>query len=62
VGTDGELQAGAHGLALSLSTRAEPTPRGVEASVGVVSLEPLDVAAVGPRLERAARALRGVLR
>jgi hypothetical protein len=34
----------------------------VEASVGVVSLEPLDVAAVGPRLERAARALRGVLR
>ena len=62
VGTDGELQAGAHGLALSLSNRAEPSPGGVEASVGVVSLEPLDVAAVGPRLERAARALREVLR
>ena len=39
-----------------------PRPGGVEASVGVVSLEPLDVAAVGPRLERAARALRAVLR
>ena len=62
VGTDGELQAGAHGLALPLSTRSEPAPGGVEASVGVVSLEPLDPGAVGPRLERAARALRAVLR
>lgn len=62
VGTDGELQAGAHGLAVPLSTRPEPAPGGVEASVGVVSLEPLDVRTVGPRLERAARALRAVLR
>lgn len=62
VGTDGELQAGAHGLAVSLSTAAAPAPGGVEASVGVVSLEPLDVRIVGPRLERAARALRAVLR
>jgi DNA-binding IclR family transcriptional regulator len=62
VGTDGELQAGAHGLAVPLSTRSEPAPGGVEASVGVVSLEPLDVHTVGPRLERAARALRAVLR
>lgn len=62
VGTDGELQAGAHGLAVSLATRAEPSPGGVEASVGVVSLEPLDLGTVGPRLERAARALRAVLR
>ena len=49
VGTDGELQAGA---------RSER----VEASVGVVSLESLDVRIVGPRLEQAARALRAVLR
>ena len=62
VGTDGELQAGAHGLALSLSTPTDPAPGGVEASVGVVSLEPLDVRTVGPRLEHAARALRAVLR
>jgi DNA-binding IclR family transcriptional regulator len=62
VGTDGELQAGAHGLAVSLSTRTDPAPGGVEASVGVVSLEPLDVRTVGPRLEHAARALRAVLR
>ena len=71
VATDGELQAGAHGLAvpvvvastggLSSTVAAEPT-RGVEASVGVVSLEPLDARIVGPRLQRAARALRAVLR
>ena len=62
VATDGELQAGAHGLAVPLAVGAGATPGGVEASVGVVSLEPLDARTVGPRLERAARALRGVLR
>jgi hypothetical protein len=34
----------------------------VAASVGVVSLRPLDVALIGPRLERAARALAAILR
>ena len=62
VSTDGELQAGAHGLAVPLSVRAGATTVAVEASVGVVSLEPLDLDSVGPRLERAAEALRAVLR
>ena len=70
VATDGELQAGAHGLAvpvLAATTGRAPgagDPRSspVEASVGVVSLEPLDARTVGPRLQRAARALRAVLR
>ncbi|WP_076259184.1 IclR family transcriptional regulator [Intrasporangium flavum] len=59
VATDGELQTGAHGLAVPVLTR---DPDAVEASVGVVALEPLDVRTVGPRLERAAKALRAVLR
>ncbi|MEW1955122.1 helix-turn-helix domain-containing protein [Terrabacter sp. NPDC080008] len=62
VGTDGELQAGAHGLAVPLWLGAGPGSVAVEASVGVVSLEPLDAAAVGPHLEHAAEALRAVLR
>ena len=62
VATDGELQAGAHGLAVPLSAGAGTSPGGVEASVGVVSLGPLDPRTVGPRLERAAKALRAVLR
>ncbi|WP_374968595.1 IclR family transcriptional regulator [Terrabacter sp. BE26] len=62
VGTDGELQAGAHGLAVPVTVHSSGAPVGVEASVGVVSLEPLDARTVGPRLERAARALRAVLR
>ncbi|MGO4599529.1 IclR family transcriptional regulator [Terrabacter sp. 2RAF25] len=61
VSTDGELQAGAHGLAVPLGVGAEP-PGGVEASVGVVSLEPVDARTVGPHLRRAAEALRGILR
>jgi len=61
VGTDGELQAGAHGLAVPLSVGVD-APVAVEASVGVVSLQPLDAGSVGPRLERAAEALRAVLR
>jgi len=58
VATDGELQTGAHGLAVPVLTG---DPDAVEASVGVVALEPLDVRTVGPRLERAAKALRAVL-
>ncbi|HET8988545.1 MAG TPA: helix-turn-helix domain-containing protein [Humibacillus sp.] len=83
VASDGELQAGAHGLAVpivsasALPVAAVPGAAGqvdatggvaavngpvVEASVGVVSLQPLDAALIGPRLERAARALAAVLR
>ncbi|GAB2748150.1 helix-turn-helix domain-containing protein [Terrabacter koreensis] len=62
VATDGELQAGAHGLAVPLGVGADALPGGVEASVGVVSLEPLDARSVGPRLQRAAKTLRAVLR
>ena len=62
VSTDGELQAGAHGLAVPLTPGEGVAACGVEASVGVVSLEPLDARTVGPRLERAAKALRAVLR
>ncbi|MER7073905.1 helix-turn-helix domain-containing protein [Terrabacter sp. NPDC000476] len=70
VSTDGELQAGAHGLALALAVAggaggaqgASDAGPCVEASVGVVSLEPLDARVVGPRLERAAAALRAVIR
>jgi DNA-binding IclR family transcriptional regulator len=63
VASDGELQAGAHGLAVPLAVASAGAARpAVEASVGVVSLEPLDARAVGPRLQRAARALRAVLR
>ncbi|WP_157623106.1 hypothetical protein [Terrabacter sp. Root181] len=59
--TDGELHAGAHGRAVPLAVCPEATAP-VEASVGVVSLGPLDVRSVGPSLERAAQALRALLR
>ncbi|EWT00971.1 IclR family transcriptional regulator [Intrasporangium oryzae NRRL B-24470] len=64
VATDGELQAGAHGLALPIATAGAPGAPGgaVEASVGVVSLQPLDPALIGPALHRAALALAAVLR
>jgi DNA-binding IclR family transcriptional regulator len=79
VASDGELQAGAHGLAVPIvppptapiATREGAATDGVDAaagrpavaaSVGVVSLRPLDVALIGPRLERAARALAAILR
>ncbi|MDF8263714.1 IclR family transcriptional regulator [Luteipulveratus flavus] len=52
VTTDGELQAGAHGLAAPV--RGIP---GLEASVGVVSLRVLDGKQVGPLVVRAAEAL-----
>ena len=59
VATDGELQSGAHGLALPLHGRADGDGGDgdfLDASVGVVSFEPL-AAEVGPRLIVAARAL-----
>jgi DNA-binding IclR family transcriptional regulator len=53
--TEGELQPGAQGI-------AAPVPVGlVEASVGVVSLAPLDAAVVGPRVVLAAAALAAAL-
>ncbi|OFE17983.1 IclR family transcriptional regulator [Humibacillus sp. DSM 29435] len=60
VATDGELQSGAHGLACPLqpSTPAAPT---LDASVGVVSFEPL-APEVSPRLLAAARTLGELLR
>jgi DNA-binding IclR family transcriptional regulator len=77
VASDGELQAGAHGLAVPIVPLAtSPLTAGevdaaggviavgrppVEASVGVVSLQPLDAAVIGPRLERAAQALAAIL-
>jgi DNA-binding IclR family transcriptional regulator len=48
----GELQAGAHGIAAPV-----PEMPAVEASVGVVALQPLDAAVVGPRVVSAAAAL-----
>ena len=55
--TDGELQSGAHGIAAPVVG-----PAGVEASVGVVSMGPLDERRIGPQVvsaaERVARALR----
>lgn len=62
VATDGELQAGAHGLALPIGTAPDAPNGAVEASVGVVSLQPLDPELIGPALHRAARALADVLR
>jgi DNA-binding IclR family transcriptional regulator len=53
--TEGELQPGAQGI-------AAPVPVGlVEASVGVVSLAPLDAAVVGPRVVLAAATLAAAL-
>lgn len=60
VATDGELQSGAHGLAVPLPTSGGPGLG--DASVGVVALAPLDRATVGPHLHRAARDLGLVLR
>ena len=59
----GELQPGAHGLAVPVlpPTAVGQPDRVVEASVGVVALEPIDPASVGPRLARAARALAAIL-
>ncbi len=54
--SNGELQPGASGVAAALTG----VP-GVQASVGVVALATLDVAVVGPRVERAAEAIAAAL-
>ena len=60
VATDGELQSGAHGLAVALPPSASHPPA-LDASVGVVSFEPL-AGEVGPRLLAAAQVLGDLLR
>ncbi|MEZ0108430.1 DNA-binding IclR family transcriptional regulator [Catenulispora sp. EB89] len=55
--SEGELQAGAHGIAAPI--RAVP---GLEASVGVVSFAPLDVGAVAPRVIQAAAEISAALK
>ncbi|WP_158888478.1 IclR family transcriptional regulator [Amycolatopsis anabasis] len=57
VSTRGELQAGASGVAAPV--RGVP---GLRASVGVVSLDPLNPEEIGPRVVAAATALTEVLR
>jgi DNA-binding IclR family transcriptional regulator len=54
--SDGELQAGAHGIAAPLAGIA-----GLEASIGVVAMVPLDDGAVGPQVVAAARTLAAEL-
>ncbi|HEY3261957.1 MAG TPA: helix-turn-helix domain-containing protein [Pseudonocardiaceae bacterium] len=55
--TAGELQPGAHGVAAPI--RGVP---GLRASVGVISLQPLDAAKVGPLVVAAARSVAAALR
>ena len=55
--SEGELQAGAHGIAAPI--REVP---GLEASVGVVSFAPLDAAAIAPRVIQAAAEISAALR
>jgi DNA-binding IclR family transcriptional regulator len=57
VTSEGELQAGAHGLAAPVLADV-----GVEASVGVVALGDLDAARVGPKVAAAAREVARRLR
>ena len=59
----GEIQPGAHGLAVPVlpPTETGQPDRVVEASVGVVALLPIDPALAGPWLGRAASALSTVL-
>ena len=55
--TDGELQSGAHGIAVPIVGIA-----GLEASVGVVSMVSLDARTVGPQVSSAAQAVTAALR
>ena len=55
--TTGELQPGARGIAASL-----PDIAGLEASVGIVTLEDIDVDRLGPQVVAAARELASRLR
>ena len=57
VATTGELQPGARGIAASL-----PDVDGLEASVGIVTLEDIDVDRLGPQVVAAARELASRLR
>jgi DNA-binding IclR family transcriptional regulator len=54
--TEGELEAGAYGVAAPVLGI-----EGLEASVGVIALAPLDAGAVGPQVMEAASALADVL-
>jgi DNA-binding IclR family transcriptional regulator len=54
--TEGELQPGAHGVAAAV-----PGIDGLEASVGVVALAPLDPSSVGPAVLGAAAAVSAAL-
>lgn len=55
VSTHGDLQAGAHGLALALQVDAR-----LEASVGVVALHELDEGTVGPAIRAAVEGISGL--
>jgi DNA-binding IclR family transcriptional regulator len=55
--SEGELQAGAHGIAAPI--REVP---GLEASVGVVSFAPLDVGQIAPRVIQAAAEISAALK
>jgi len=55
--SEGELQAGAHGIAAPI--REVP---GLEASVGVVSFAPLDAAEIAPRVIQAAAEISAALK
>jgi hypothetical protein len=57
VATEGELQAGAHGVAAPVQGVS-----GVAASVGVVALGEFDAARIGARVVRAAAAVAERLR
>ncbi|HEU5473234.1 MAG TPA: helix-turn-helix domain-containing protein [Actinophytocola sp.] len=57
VGTTGELQTGAHGIAAPVRGVT-----GLRASVGVVTMEPLDADLVGPQVVGAAAAVAAALR
>lgn len=57
VSSSGELQAGAYGVAAPVLG----VP-GLEASVGVVALAPLDVDTIGPQVLAAATAITNALR
>jgi DNA-binding transcriptional ArsR family regulator len=56
VSSGGELQSGAHGLALPITGTVS-----TEASVGVVSMQPLDTDQVAPQLAAAATKLAAIL-
>jgi len=54
--TDGELESGAHGIAAPIVGMT-----GLEASLGVISMVPLDARTVGPQVSSAAQAVASAL-